>query len=168
MLEIVTYGDPVLREKCTPVEKFDDGLRILVKGMFEALEDAQGVGLAGPQVGVAKRLFVIEIENEVKKAFINPQIIETSVEMVDREEGCLSLPDLWYHLQRPARVTVQAFDVHGKPFTVHADGLYARALQHEYDHLDGKLFIDHLDPAEEEKAIRKYEKRNHMKRNKRK
>jgi peptide deformylase len=130
------------------------------------MDEADGVGLAAPQVGVTKRLFVIHIRGAEKRAYINPQIIETSIETSTDEEGCLSIPGVWHDVQRPARVTVQAQDVEGKVFQVKADGLLARALQHENDHLNGVLFIDRLSDEEREKMIQAYEKRNKSQRRK--
>ncbi|ADY14105.1 peptide deformylase [Sphaerochaeta globosa] len=159
MLDIYTLGDEVLTEKCQPVTKFDSALRILVDAMFETMAEADGVGLAAPQVGVNSRLFVIHIQGSENRAYINPQIIETSIETDTSEEGCLSIPGVWHDVQRPARVTVQAQDVEGKVFTVKAEGLLARAIQHEYDHLNGVLFIDRLNDEEREKMVKAYEKR---------
>ncbi|MGD9926910.1 MAG: peptide deformylase [Sphaerochaeta sp.] len=166
MLDIYTLGEEVLREKCQKVTEFDNALRILVDAMFDTMDEADGVGLAAPQVGVTKRLFVIHIRGEEKRAYINPQIIETSIETSTDEEGCLSIPGVWHDVQRPARVTVQAQDVEGKVFQVKADGLLARALQHENDHLNGVLFIDRLSDEEREKMIQAYEKRNKSQRRK--
>jgi peptide deformylase len=166
MLDIYTLGEEVLREKCQKVTEFDNALRILVDAMFDTMDEADGVGLAAPQVGVTQRLFVIHIRGEEKRAYINPQIIETSIETSTDEEGCLSIPGVWHDVQRPARVTVQAQDVEGKVFQVKADGLLARALQHENDHLNGVLFIDRLSDEEREKMIQAYEKRNKSQRRK--
>jgi peptide deformylase len=166
MLDIYTLGEEVLREKCQKVTEFDNALRILVDAMFDTMDEADGVGLAAPQVGVTKRLFVIHIRGAEKRAYINPQIIETSIETSTDEEGCLSIPGVWHDVQRPARVTVQAQDVEGKVFQVKADGLLARALQHENDHLNGVLFIDRLSDEEREKMIQAYEKRNKSQRRK--
>ncbi|MBZ4673608.1 MAG: Peptide deformylase [Spirochaeta sp.] len=166
MLDIYTLGEEVLREKCQKVTEFDNALRILVDAMFDTMDEADGVGLAAPQVGVTQRLFVIHIRGEEKRAYINPQIIETSIETSTDEEGCLSIPGVWHDVQRPARVTVQAQDVEGKVFQVKADGLLARALQHENDHLNGVLFIDRLSDEEREKIIQAYEKRNKSQRRK--
>jgi peptide deformylase len=166
MLDIYTLGEEVLREKCQKVTEFDNALRILVDAMFDTMDEADGVGLAAPQVGVTKRLFVIHIRGEEKRAYINPQIIETSIETSTDEEGCLSIPGVWHDVQRPARVTVQAQDVEGKVFQVKADGLLARALQHENDHLNGVLFIDRLSDEEREKMIQAYEKQNKSQRRK--
>lgn len=154
----------MLGEKCQPITKFDSGLRVLVDAMFETMSEADGVGLAAPQVGVSSRLFVINIQGVEKRAYINPQIIETSIETDTAEEGCLSIPGVWHDVQRPARVTVQAQDIEGKVFTVKAEGLLARAIQHENDHLNGVLFIDRLSDEEREKMVRAYEKRNKGKR----
>ncbi len=164
MLDIYTLGEEVLGEKCQPITKFDSGLRVLVDAMFETMSEADGVGLAAPQVGVSSRLFVINIQGVEKRAYINPQIIETSIETDTAEEGCLSIPGVWHDVQRPARVTVQAQDIEGKVFTVKAEGLLARAIQHENDHLNGVLFIDRLSDEEREKMVRAYEKRNKGKR----
>lgn len=166
MLDIYTLGEEVLQEKCQKVTKFDNALKILVDAMFDTMDEADGVGLAAPQVGVNQRLFVIHIRGAEKRAYINPQIIETSIETDTDEEGCLSIPGVWHDVQRPARVTVQAQDVEGKVFQVKAEGLLARALQHENDHLNGILFIDRLNDDEREKMVQAYEKRNKSQRRK--
>ncbi|MDD3057912.1 MAG: peptide deformylase [Sphaerochaeta sp.] len=166
MLDIYTLGEEVLGEKCQPITKFDSGLRVLVDAMFETMSEADGVGLAAPQVGVPSRLFVINIQGVEKRAYINPQIIETSIETDTAEEGCLSIPGVWHDVQRPARVTIQAQDIEGKVFTVKAEGLLARAIQHENDHLNGVLFIDRLSDEEKEKMVKAYEKRTKGKRRK--
>ncbi|MBJ2355343.1 MAG: peptide deformylase [Sphaerochaeta sp.] len=166
MLDIYTLGEEVLQEKCQKVTKFDNALKILVDAMFDTMDEADGVGLAAPQVGVNQRLFVIHIRGAEKRAYINPQIIETSIETDTDEEGCLSIPGVWHDVQRPARVTVQAQDVEGKAFQVKAEGLLARALQHENDHLNGVLFIDRLSDEEREKMVQAYEKRNKSQRRK--
>ncbi len=166
MLDIYTLGEEVLREKCQKVIKFDSALKILIDAMFDTMDEADGVGLAAPQVGVNQRLFVIHIRGAEKRAYINPQIIETSIETSTDEEGCLSIPGVWHDVQRPSRVSVQAQDVEGKVFQVKAEGLLARALQHETDHLNGVLFIDRLSDEEREKMVQAYEKRNKSKRRK--
>ena len=158
MLDIVKIGDEVLREKCTEVTEFDGSLRILLDAMYEALEEAEGVGLAAPQVGVDKRLFIVSLPDGTKKEFINPEIIGTSVETNPYEEGCLSIPGIYHDVIRPSKVIVKAQDPDGNEFTLKASGLMARVIQHENDHLDGVLFIDHLDEAEREKAMREYGK----------
>lgn len=166
MLDIYTLGDEVLRTKCEKVTKFDKALEMLEEAMYETLDEADGVGLAGPQVGVDKRLFIVSIpEKEIKKTFINPEIIETSVETGPYNEGCLSMPDVYHDVIRPLEVTVYAQDVHGKAFTIHADGLFARVIQHENDHLDGKMFIDRLSEEDREKVINLYEKKKSGRKN---
>ncbi len=169
MLDICTYGDEVLREKSEEVKKFDDALKMLVDAMYETLDEADGVGLAGCQVGVPSRLFIVSIPSEgIKTAFINPQIVETSYETGPYEEGCLSIPGEYFNVIRPLEVTVQAQDVKGHPFTVHATGLLARVIQHEYDHLEGKLFTDRLSENDRTKVLDRYKIRSFRKRGKKK
>jgi len=158
-LDIYTLGEEILREKCKPVKVFDDALRLLIDAMFDTMEEANGVGLAAPQVGVDSRLFVLNIPDWGKGVFVNPQIIETSTELTCAEEGCLSIPGLWHDVERPESITVQAQDEKGKAFTLKADGLLARAIQHENDRLNGVLFIDRLEAEEKEKMERAWEKR---------
>lgn len=168
MLDIYKYGDDVLREGCTEVKRFDSALRMLAYAMIETMHEADGVGLAGPQVGVSEKIFVAHVPNGEPIVFVNPSIVETSIETGPYEEGCLSVPGVYHSVIRPLRVTVQAQDVDGKPFTMKADGLLARVIQHENDHLYGTLFIDHLDEGEKEKMVRLYQKKNGIKRSKRK
>ncbi len=166
MLDIVTLGDDILRQECSDVKEFDSALAMLVVAMFDTLSEADGVGLAGPQVGVAERIFVVKIPNGEPLAFINPTIIETSVEEGPYEEGCLSLPGVYHEVIRPLRVTIQAQNVKGKAFTMKADGLLARVIQHENDHLHGKLYIDRLSDKDKEHMIHLYEKKNKLKKRK--
>ncbi len=164
MLDIYTLGEEVLTEKAKPVKTFDSALALLVDAMFETMEEADGVGLAAPQVGVSERLFVIDVRDGKRWVFINPEIIGTSEECETVEEGCLSIPGIFSDVTRAARVTVQAQNLQGKPFTVEADGLFARAIQHELDHLNGVLFIDHLDKEEHDRAVKAFERRNKKRR----
>ncbi|MCY1152703.1 MAG: peptide deformylase [Sphaerochaetaceae bacterium] len=164
MLEIYTIGEEILREKCKKVDKFDSALELLVNAMFEKMDEADGVGLAAPQVGVDLRVFVIDDHRGVRKAFINPEIVETSMEECSMEEGCLSIPGVYTYLTRSKKVTVQAQDVKGKTFRLEADDLLARAVQHENDHLNGVLFVDRLDEKSRIKLIRTYERKNKLKR----
>jgi len=142
---IVIYGDPVLREVSEKVEKFDSELKSLVSDLVDTLKEAQGLGLAAVQIGITKRVFITDLSgvdiNEKLRVFVNPEIIETSDE-VEYEEGCLSFPGIYQKITRPATVTVKAFDIDGKEFTMNATELAARAVLHEYDHLEGKLYID--------------------------
>ncbi len=144
---IVKYGSPVLRETSRPVDDITPEVKALVADMTATLRGIRGLGLAAVQVGVPLRLFVVDISaidiTAETKVFINPEIVETSGE-VEFEEGCLSFPGIYQTLTRPNEVTVRAFGVDGQQFTLRADGLLARAILHEYDHLDGVLFIDHF------------------------
>jgi peptide deformylase len=146
---IVIYGDPVLREVSKPVDRVDQQVKDLVSDMLDTLRKARGLGLAAVQIGVPKRIFLVDLSavnaKESLRVFINPEIIATSGE-AEMEEGCLSFPDLYQKITRPANVTVRALDADGKPFEMSVDGLSARAILHEYDHLEGKLFIDYLSP----------------------
>ena len=164
MLDIMKLGDEVLREKCKPVTEFDDALRILIQARYETMEEANGIGLAAPQVGVDKRFFVVGLPDGTKKEFINPRITGTSVETSPYEEGCLSLPEVYHEVIRPSKVIIEAQDMNGNPFTLKASGLMARVIQHEYDHLDGVLFIDHLSEEEKGKVVRAYEKKSRRRR----
>jgi peptide deformylase len=141
------YGDPVLRKTAAPVEVFDDGLRNLVLDMIEALRAANGVGLAAPQIGVSARVVVIDTEygEAPPRVLVNPEIISTSDETVVEDEGCLSLPGISLDVKRSARVSVKAQNEKGEEYAIDdASGLLAKALQHEIDHLNGILFIDHV------------------------
>ncbi len=137
---IVTEGDSVLAKKCHQVVKFDDRLAMLIDDMKETLEQANGVGLAAPQVGILRRVVVINIpELDVDLELVNPEIIEQSG-VQEEMEGCLSCPNEWGITNRPMFVTVKAYDRNGEEFTVEGEGLLARCLCHELDHLDGVLF----------------------------
>ncbi len=147
---IVKEGDPILTKVCRPVEKFDDKLGILLDDMYETMLDGDGVGLAGPQVGILRRVFVIDI-GEGKIEFINPKITHTSG-VQESPEGCLSCPGEFGITRRPMYVTVDAQNRWGDQFTLNAEGLLAKAICHENDHLDGILFkeyvIKKIDPSE--------------------
>ena len=148
MLRITKLGEEILRQVAVDVqlEEINDEFRALTEEMFETMIAANGVGLAAPQVGIGKRFFVIIADDDVRRVFVNPQIISTSDDLVDYEEGCLSLPKIYENIKRPSQVTVQALNENGKPFTIEADGLLARIIQHENDHLNGIVFIDKGDP----------------------
>lgn len=136
------YGDDVLRKKCREIDKIDARLLTLIEDMKETMYDADGVGLAAPQVGILKRLFVVDI-GDGPLVFINPEIIETSGSQID-EEGCLSLPGETEEVMRPNYVRARALNEKGKEFEIEAEELLARAILHEYDHLNGTLFIDRV------------------------
>jgi len=144
---IVLYGDPILREKAAPVDEVNQQVKDLVSDMTDILKEHQGLGLAAPQAGESKRLFIVDLSaidlKESVKVFINPEIIETSGE-IEMEEGCLSFPGIYQRIIRPATVLVRATDLDGKQFEIKTDGMLARAILHENDHLDGRLFIDHI------------------------
>jgi peptide deformylase len=135
-------GSPVLRQRSSDVARVDDDVRRLVDDLFETMEAAHGVGLAANQVGVARRVAVIDAEGQ-RFAMINPVIVEAEGRTT-AEEGCLSIPEIFGDVTRPERVVLDALDRDGKPFRLEAEGLVARAIQHELDHLDGILFLDHL------------------------
>ncbi|MCF0237878.1 MAG: peptide deformylase [Sphaerochaetaceae bacterium] len=168
MLDIYTIGEEVLRQKCEKVTKFDHSLEILVDAMYDTLAEADGVGLAAPQVGVDQRLFIVSLDDGTQKTFINPEILETSVETGPYNEGCLSVPGVYHDVIRPLEVTVFAQDVQGKSFTLKASGLLARVIQHETDHLNGLLFTDRLSPEDREHVLKIYEKKQDVKKRKRK
>ena len=145
-LQILKYPDARLHTIAKPVEVFDDALRELVTAMAETMYEAPGIGLAATQVDVHQRVIVIDV-SETKnqlKVFINPEILDSGGEKRVYEEGCLSVPGIYEEVERPASVRVRALDEHGKPFELQADGLLAVCLQHEIDHLNGVLFIDHM------------------------
>jgi len=147
---IVLYGDPVLREKAAPVDDIDQEVKDLVSNMVDTLKMNHGLGLAAPQVGVLKRVFIVDLSsvdlNETVRVFINPEILTTSKEKVELEEGCLSFPGIYQSIVRPAGVRVRATGLDGQQFELGLGGLTARAVLHENDHLNGVLFIDHISP----------------------
>lgn len=152
--KIVTKDDPILHTVCRPVEKFDDKLHQLLDDMKETLYKAQGLGLAAPQIGIRRRIAVIDVQDENGLIeLINPEVLKTSGKQRD-VEGCLSCPDEWGYVVRPNKCTVRAQDRNGEFFTLNLEGLGARCALHEIDHLDGKLFLDLVDefvvPTEEE------------------
>jgi peptide deformylase len=142
LLSLYLLGQPVLRQRSAEVEAVDDEVRRLIDDMFETMDAAKGVGLAANQVGVARRIAVIDAEGQ-RFAMVNPVISAAEGRSV-AEEGCLSIPDIYGDVTRPERVLLDALDRDGRPFRLEAEGLVARAVQHEVDHLDGILFLDHL------------------------
>lgn len=160
-MRITKLGEEILRQKCEPVspEEINDEFRATVEEMFQTMISAEGVGLAAPQAGIARRFFVIISDDEVRRVFINPQIIKTSSETSEFDEGCLSIPGVNETITRPVAVTVSALNEFGKPFTLEADGLLARIIQHENDHLDGILYIDRGDEEFKQKVIEQFKRR---------
>ena len=161
MLKIYKLGEEVLRQKSVPIkdEEINDELRALAEEMFETMDAANGVGLACPQIGKNIRMFVAMADDDVRRVFINPQIIATSDDSVPYEEGCLSVPQVYENIMRPSKVTVQAQDQNGKKFTLEAEGLLARIIQHENDHLEGVIFIDRGDEEFAKKTAEQFAKR---------
>jgi len=155
-MKVLRLGTESLRQKSQPVEAITDELRSLIREMFSTMEAEDGVGLAAPQIGQNIRVFVVKADDGVERAFINPQIIATSQETVEYEEGCLSIPKIYEEVTRPERVTVQALNERGRRVTLEADGFLARVIQHEYDHLDGVLFIDRIAPDKKAKIEQKF------------
>lgn len=145
LLPILRYPDPRLHKIAVPVKRVDETIRKLIADMAETMYEAPGIGLAATQVDVHKRVVVIDISEDKSKllAFVNPEILERSGEQVC-EEGCLSVPGIYDKVTRSERVKVRALDPQGEPFTLEADGLLAVCIQHEIDHLDGKVFVEHL------------------------
>jgi peptide deformylase len=167
ILPIVEVPDPRLRQISSPVEKVDDGVRALIRDMFETMYDAPGIGLAAIQVGVPKRILVIDLQEPeaedgppVKdpRVFINPEIIKHSDEEVPYLEGCLSVPDQYAEVERPDHIRARWLDENGKAHEEQLDGLLAVCLQHEMDHLEGILFIDHLSRLKREMVLKKLAK----------
>ncbi|MFN8666583.1 MAG: peptide deformylase [Gemmatimonadaceae bacterium] len=155
LLPIQVLGASILRVETTPVAEITDELQLLIDDMFETMHAAQGIGLAAPQVGRSERLAVIEIEGE-KFVLINPEIVEE--EGSDKaEEGCLSIPEIYGEVERSTKVVVHAMDRDGQHYEIAADGLLARCLQHEIDHLHGKMFIDYLSFLKRRAALAKWE-----------
>jgi peptide deformylase len=155
ILDIRVLGDPVLREETRPVEEITDELRALARSMFETMDLARGIGLAAPQVGRSERMAVIGVDQQ-RFVIINPEILDADTRTAKAEEGCLSIPDVYGDVERPARVRVRALDLEGKPFEVDAGELLGRCLQHEIDHLHGKLFIDYLSVLKRRSALAKW------------
>ncbi len=161
MLKIVKYPEPVLQQPGEPVTEFDAELRKFVADMFETMYASQGIGLAAQQVGVAKRITVIDLSQgkdpEQKLVLINPEIIHREGKQYE-EEGCLSFPEIREKISRAAKVSVRAQDAHGKWFEMDGEELLARAFQHEIDHLDGVLFIFRMSPLKRDLSLRKIRK----------
>jgi peptide deformylase len=159
---IVKLPDPVLKQISQPVERVDDELRALVGDMLQTMYDAPGIGLAAVQIGIPRRLLVIDLAKEDQPkdphAFINPEIIWSGEETSVYEEGCLSIPDVFYDVERPAEVKVKYVDEQGKQQEMDSSGLMATCIQHEIDHLNGVLFIDHLSRLKRSMVVRKFTK----------
>lgn len=160
ILNILRYPDPRLHKVAKPVTVFDEKLKQLVADMAETMYDAPGVGLAASQVDVHEQLVVIDVSetNDQLQVFINPEIIWSSEERKVYDEGCLSVPGIYDDVERPSEVKVRALDIDGRPFELHADGLLAVCIQHEMDHLKGKVFVEYLSPLKRNRIKAKLQK----------
>ncbi len=163
LLEILEFPDPRLRRVAKPVDAVGDDERILAQAMIETMYAARGIGLASTQVNDVRRVFVMDVSDghNDPQVFFNPEILERDGEQVC-EEGCLSIPGVTAEVQRAARVRVKALDAQGQPFEVDLDGLAAVCIQHEIDHLDGKVFFDRLSPLKRRMMQKKYEKQRQL------
>jgi len=166
--EILTVPNPVLKQVSTPVEGgVTDELRALMDDMLETMYDAPGIGLAAIQIGVPKRIIVMDLagpdQEPQPKYFVNPEILETVDETKPYEEGCLSIPEYYDEVNRPARCRIRYLDYDGNPVDEWAEGLYAVCIQHEMDHLEGTLFIDHLSRLKRQRAVEKVKKAKRQK-----
>ncbi|HYW06200.1 MAG TPA: peptide deformylase [Longimicrobium sp.] len=160
ILKIVTLGAEVLRRPAAEIGERDEELARLVDDMFETMYEAHGIGLAAPQVGVARRLIVVHVNEAGEEPFalLNPRVVESGSSREKGEEGCLSIPGVSAYVDRPATVVVEGETPEGESVRIEADGMLARCLQHEIDHLDGVLFIDRLSPLKRNMLLKKYRK----------
>jgi len=160
--EILVVPHPVLKQVSTSVDGVDDALRALMDDMLETMYDAPGIGLAAVQIGVPKRVIVMDLagkdEPRAPRYFVNPEIVWASEETAPYEEGCLSVPEYYDEVERPARVKLKYLNYQGEAVEEDADGMFAVCIQHEMDHLEGVLFIDHLSRLKREQAIKKVKK----------
>ncbi|MBB3384854.1 MULTISPECIES: peptide deformylase [unclassified Rhizobium] len=159
---LIILPDPLLRQASKPIEQIDTEIQRLADDMLETMYDAPGIGLAAIQIGVPRRMLVIDVAREGEEktplVFINPEIVASSDERSVYEEGCLSIPDYYAEVERPARVTVKHLDRNGREQLTEADGLLATCVQHEIDHLNGVLFIDYISRLKREMVIKKFTK----------
>ena len=163
ILTILEFPDPRLRKKALPVAKVDDGVRRLVDDMLETMYAAPGVGLAASQVNVQKRVVVLDVSEARDQpwVFVNPELEVLDAGLREYDEGCLSVPGFYDKVSRPEHVRVRALDRDGTPFAIEPDGLMAVCIQHEIDHLDGKLFVDYLSPLKRQRIRMKLAKLQH-------
>jgi len=159
---LIILPDPILRQASKPIETVDGDVKKLAADMLETMYDAPGIGLAAIQIGVPRRMLVLDVSKEgddkAPLVFINPEVVASSDERSVYEEGCLSIPDYYAEVERPAKITVRHLDAEGRAQVTEADGLLATCLQHEIDHLNGILFIDHISKLKREMVIRKFTK----------
>ena len=162
LLPILEFPDPRLRTVAKPVTEVDDNIRRLIVDMFETMYDAPGIGLAASQVNVHKRVVVIDVSEDKSQplVFINPEIEVLDTEVSEYDEGCLSVPGFYETVLRPEHIRVKALDRDGNPFEIEPQGLLAVCIQHELDHLNGKLFVDHISPFKRTRIRAKLEKKH--------
>ncbi len=160
--DILIIPDPVLRQECAPIEKVDDSVRTLADDMLETMYAAPGIGLAASQIGILQRMFVLDVAKEdapkEPMVFINPKIVWSSEETSVYQEGCLSIPEYYEDVERPAEVKIQFLNREGAEQELNAGGLLATCIQHELDHLNGKLFIDYLSKLKRDRVMKKFAK----------
>jgi len=161
-MEIRTYGDPVLRRKAEPVAAIDEEIRSICQTMVEVMLRENGLGLAAPQIGISKRIFVLDVEGEFH-ILINPEITSRSEEGEDVREGCLSVPGVDAEVSRSLAVSVEGLNLDGNRVRIDGTGLLARAIQHEMDHLDGKLFLDQLSMARRQSLVKEFQRKQREK-----
>ena len=154
LLNLHLLGSPILRQHSVEVASVEDDVRRLIEDMFETMDAAKGIGLAANQVGISRRVAVVDVDDD-RFAMVNPRIIETEGRSI-AEEGCLSIPDIYADVARPERVVIEALDAGGNSYRKEATGLKARAIQHEIDHLDGILFLDHLSLIKRQMLLAKW------------
>lgn len=168
-ITLYTEPDPILRQPTTKVDKITENLLETFNDMAELMQNFDGIGLAGPQIGLLKKVIIIDAETIAREdkcplpskryiKIINPEIISVSKELCKKEEGCLSVPTIYYEIERPQKISISYTDETGKSVTLEADGLLARCIEHELDHLDGKLFIDYLSPLKKRLVSKKLQK----------
>lgn len=162
ILNILEFPDAKLRTKAMPVEVVDNGIKTLVKDMFETMYDAKGIGLAATQVDVHQRVIVMDLseQGDAPKVFINPKITVLSTDLREYDEGCLSVPGYYEPVARPAHVKINALDENGEAFEIEADEMLATCIQHEIDHLEGKLFVDYISSLKRGRIRKKLEKQH--------
>jgi len=157
-MTIRTYGDATLRRPADPVETIDDEIRAICERMVEAMLRANGAGLAAPQIGISKRIIILDVDGAFH-VLVNPELIETSEEVAEVVEGCLSVPGVDAPVKRAIRAVVEGTTLDGKTVRIEGEGLLARAIQHEMDHLNGNLFLDRLSPARRQSLLKEYRRR---------
>ena len=156
-MDIRTYGDPVLRTQAEPVLVIDDEIRDICELMVEVMIRRNGVGLAAPQIGISKQIFVLDADEEFH-ILINPELVERSEEVEETTEGCLSVPGVDAPVSRSIRAVVEGLNMKGERIRLEGEGLIARAIQHEMDHLNGRLFLDQLSAARRQSLLREYQR----------